>query len=171
MTGTEYVVKALISLLSMSVPPIGESYRGVEGHSSYLLRQAGQVLSGAMEIALRPHGLTGAQYGLLSVLRREPGASGADLARACNTTPQATNGVLATLERQSLIERRQHPTHGRILQVTMTGEGRRRLEAADRAMRGLRRAIERDFTPEDIATIKTWLVAAAQRLVQITSTG
>jgi DNA-binding MarR family transcriptional regulator len=51
------------------------------------------------------------------------------------------NGVLATLERQSLIERQQHPTHGRILQVTMTGEGRRRLEAADRAMRGLRRAI------------------------------
>jgi DNA-binding MarR family transcriptional regulator len=155
----------------MTVPPIGESYRGVEGNSSYLLRQAWLMLSGAMEISLRPHGLTGAQYGVLSVLRREPGASGADLARACNTTPQAMNGVLATLKRQSLIERHQHPTHGRILQVTMTEEGRRRLGAADRAMRELRRAIERSFTREDIATIKTWLVAAAQRLAQITSTG
>jgi DNA-binding MarR family transcriptional regulator len=152
----------------MSVPLIGQGYRGVEGHSSYLLRQAWQVLSGAVEVALRPHGLTGPQYGVLSVLRHHPGASGADLARATNTTPQAMNGVLATLERESLIERQRHPTHGRILQATLTGEGRRRLEAADPAIRGLRRAIERDFTPEDIATVKAWLVAAAQRLERIT---
>ena len=48
-----------------------------------------------METALRAHGLSGAQYAVLSVLARDPGMSGADLARACNTTPQAMNGVLA----------------------------------------------------------------------------
>jgi DNA-binding MarR family transcriptional regulator len=152
----------------MTIPLIGQGYRGVEGHSSFLLRQAWQVLSGAMEVALRPHGLTGPQYGVLSVLRHHPGASGADLARAINTTPQAMNGVLATLERESLIERQPHPTHGRILQATLTDEGQRRLQAADPAIRGLRRAIERDFTPEDIATVKAWLVATAQRLERIT---
>ena len=36
--------------------------------------------------------------------------SGADLARACNTTPQAMNGVLATLKREGLIYRHPHPT-------------------------------------------------------------
>ncbi len=152
----------------MTIPLIGQGYRGVEGHSSFLLRQAWQVLSGAMEVALRPHGLTGPQYGVLSVLRHHPGASGADLARAINTTPQAMNGVLATLERESLIERQPHPTHGRILQATLTDEGQRRLQAADPAIRGLRRAIERDFTPEDIATVKAFLVATAQRLERIT---
>jgi DNA-binding MarR family transcriptional regulator len=152
----------------VSVPVIGQSYRGVEGHSSYLLRQAWQALSAAMDLALRPHGLTGPQYGVLSVLAREPGASGADLARACNTTPQAMNGVLATLERESLIERRPHPTHGRILQATLTSEGQRRLEAAHPAMRALRREIERDFSSDEIATVKTWLVAAAQRLERAT---
>ncbi len=152
----------------MSVPAIGQSYRGVEGHSSYLLRQAWQALSAAMDLALRPHGLTGPQYGVLSVLAREPGASGADLARACNTTPQAMNGVLATLERESLIERRPHPTHGRILQATLTNEGQRRLEAAHPAMRALRREIECDFSSDEIATVKTWLVAAAQRLERAT---
>jgi DNA-binding MarR family transcriptional regulator len=152
----------------MSVPEIGHSYRGVEGHSSYLLRQAWQALSGAMDSALRPHGLTGPQYGVLSVLAREPGASGADLARACSTTPQAMNGVLATLERESLIDRRPHPTHGRILQATLTSEGHRRLEAAHPAMRTLRREIERDFTSDEIATVKTWLVATAQRLERAT---
>jgi DNA-binding MarR family transcriptional regulator len=155
-------------MCSMSVPAIGQSYRGVEGHSSYLLRQAGQALSGAMEVALRPHGLTPAQYGVLSVLARQPGTSGADLARACSTTPQAMNGVLGTLERDSLIERRPHPTHGRILQATLTTEGRRRLEAANPAMQALRRTIERDLTPDELATVKRWLVTTAQRLERAT---
>ncbi len=35
-----------------------------------------------MEMALRAHGLTGPEYAVLSVLARDPGASGADLARA-----------------------------------------------------------------------------------------
>jgi DNA-binding MarR family transcriptional regulator len=152
----------------MSVPAVGESYRGVEGHSGFLLRQAWRVLLGAMEIALRAHGLTPAQYGVLSVLAREPGASGADLARAINTTPQAMNGVLATLEREALIERRSHPTHGRILQATLTSEGQRRLEAANPSVRALERATERDFTQDEIATVKTWLVATAKRLERAT---
>ena len=152
----------------MTVPAIGQSYRGVEGHSGFLLRQAWRVLLGAMEIALRTHGLTPAQYGVLSVLAREPGASGADLARALNTTPQAMNGVLATLEREALIERSPHPTHGRILQATLTGEGQRRLEAANPTVRALERATEQDFTADEIATVKTWLVTTAQRLDRAT---
>jgi DNA-binding MarR family transcriptional regulator len=148
----------------MSVPAVGERYRGVEGHSGYLLRQAWHAFRGAMEMALRPHGLTPPQYAVLSVLARDPGASGADLARACNTTPQAMNGVLATLERASLVERHPHPTHGRILQVGLTSEGERRLEAATPAVRELEAAIEADFTADDIATVKTWLVATAARL-------
>src|SRR6266704_967200 len=141
----------------MTVPLIGERYRGVEGHIGFLLVQARHALTAAMGAALRPHGLTHPQHGVLSVLARDPGLSGADLARATDITPQAANEVLATLERKHLIERRPHPTHGRILQATLTDEGQRRLEAADPAMRGLRRAIERDFPPEDIATVKAWL--------------
>jgi DNA-binding MarR family transcriptional regulator len=77
------------------------------------------------------------------------------------------NGVLATLEREGLVERRPHPTHGRILQATLTGEGQRRLEAANPSIRALERATERDLTPDEIATVKTWLVTAAQRLEQV----
>jgi DNA-binding MarR family transcriptional regulator len=154
-------------MAAMSVPAIGESYRGPEGRSGYLLRQAWRALEGAMEIALRPHGLTPPQYGVLTVLAREPGASGADLARAVHTSPQAMNGVLATLERAAMIERRPHPTHGRILQATLTSEGRRRLEAANPSIRALERATERDWSSDEIATVKTWLVATAQRLERI----
>ena len=108
--------------------------------------------------------MTGAQYAALSVLARDPGMSGADLARASNTTPQAMNGVLGTLERDGLVERHPHPTHGRILQVTLTREGERRLEAATPAVRGLEDAIEADLDPQQIAAVKAWLVASAQNL-------
>src|SRR5919109_1392057 len=153
----------------MSAPRIGERYRGVEGDSGYLLRQAWNAFHGAMESALRNHGLTGAQYAVLSVLARDPGLSGADLARACNTTPQAMNGVLATLERDGLVERNPHPTHGRILQVTLTPEGERRLEAATPAVREIESAIEQEVAPDQIDAIKAWLVASAQRLEGLTS--
>jgi len=149
---------------AMAIPAIGEGYRGVEGHSGYLLRQAWHAFRTAMETQLRAHGLTGAQYAVLSVLARDPGASGAELARACNTTPQAMNGVLGTLERGGLIERRGHPTHGRILQATLTEEGRRRLAAANPAVRRLERSIERGFDAGEIAVVRRWLVEAAGRL-------
>jgi DNA-binding MarR family transcriptional regulator len=147
----------------MSIPVIGESYRGVEGHSGYLLRQAWQAFHNAMDDALRLHGINGSQYAVISVIARDPGASGADLARACNTTPQAMNGVLATLEREGLIERHPHPTHGRILQVKLTEEGTRRLDAATPQVRALERSIEKGFSATEIAVIKRWLVEAALR--------
>jgi DNA-binding MarR family transcriptional regulator len=151
----------------MSVPLIGERYRGVEGRSGYLLRQAWRWFHAAMEAALREHDLTGPQYGVLTVLAREPGASGADLARAVNTTPQAMNGVLATLEREGLVERHPHPTHGRILQARLTAEGERRVAAARPAVQALEDAIEKDFTAGEIAAAKEWLVTGAQRLERI----
>src|SRR4051812_38374547 len=151
---------------AMAIPAIGEGYRGVDGHSGYLLRQAWHAFRTAMEAALRAHGLSGAQYSVLSVLARDPGASGADLARACNTTPQAMNGVLVTLEKDGLIERHPHPTHGRILQAELTAEGRRRLRAATPAVRRLEAALERDFAADEIARVKAWLVAAAQTAVR-----
>ena len=148
----------------MTVPLIGERYRGVEGYIGFLLVQTWHALRAALDTALRPHDLTAPQYGALSVLARDPGLSGADLARASNITPQAINEVLATLERKHLIERHPHPTHGRIRQATLTDEGRRRLQAANPAVRALEATIEDGFTASEIATVKTWLVEAAKRL-------
>jgi DNA-binding MarR family transcriptional regulator len=142
------------------VPLIGEGYRGVDGYTGYLLGQTWHVFRNAMDAALRPHGLNVPQFGVLTVVARDPGVSGADLARAYSQTPQAMNGVLATLERDGLIERRAHPTHGRILQVTLTEQGRRRLAAATPAVRELEAVIDEGMDP----AVKEWLVAAAQRL-------
>ncbi|HLM07628.1 MAG TPA: MarR family transcriptional regulator [Blastococcus sp.] len=148
----------------MEIPVAGTDFRGIQGHSGYLLRQAWYAFSTAMENALRQHGLTGAQYAVLSVLARRPGLSGADLARACNTTPQAMNGVLATLDRERLVGRTAHPTHGRILQVNLTAAGRRRLDRATPAVRALEGTVEAELSSEQLVVVKGWLVTVAQRL-------
>jgi DNA-binding MarR family transcriptional regulator len=142
----------------MTIPRVGEGFRGVEGHVGYLLSQAWHAFRNAMDAALREHGLNGPQYAALSVLARDPGSSGADLARGCNTSAQAMNGVLSTLEREGLVERRPHPTHGRILQVWLTDEGERRLAAAAPEVRALEAAIGDD------AAVRAWLVETARRL-------
>ena len=148
----------------MQTPEVGEGYRGSEGHSGYLLRQAWYSFRNAMDAALREEGLSGAQYAALSVLARDPGMSGADLARVCNTTPQAMNGVLGTLEREALVARRAHPAHGRILQVFLTDEGRRRLDRATPRVRSVERAVEAGLTAAEVVTVKEWLVGTARRL-------
>ena len=115
--------------------------------------------------ALREHGLNAGQYAVLSVLSREPGASGADLARACNISPQAMNGVVATLERDGFVRRAPHPTHGRILQVSLTDEGEKRLAAARPVVDGLERIVEDGYSDKQIALVSEWLVSAAERMV------
>ena len=66
-----------------------------------------------------------------------------------------------------MVERQPHPSHGRILQVVLTREGERRLEAATPAVRALEDAIEEGHAPDEIAAVKAWLVASAQRLEEI----
>jgi DNA-binding MarR family transcriptional regulator len=149
----------------VAVPPVGEGYRGVEGHIGYLMRQTWHDFRGAMERVLREHELNAGQYAALTVLRRDPGLSSADLARGCNISPQAMNGVVATLERVGLVQRQPHATHGRILQITLTEEGERRVDEARSKITRLERTVEEGYSPEQIAIIKEWLVTAAQRMV------
>jgi DNA-binding MarR family transcriptional regulator len=149
----------------VAVPSIGEGYRGVDGRSGYLLRQAWHEFRGAMENVLREHELTTAQYAALTVLRREPGLSSAELARGCNISPQAMNGIVATLERDGLVERHPHATHGRILQITLTEEGGRRVDEARPKVMRLERIVDNGYSEEEIAIIKRWLVSAAERMV------
>jgi DNA-binding MarR family transcriptional regulator len=143
------------------VTPLGESYRGTEGRLGFLLVQAHRSLRNAMDAALRPSGLTSAQFGTLSVIVREPGLSAADLARVVPVTPQAMNLLVTALERDGLVERRPHPTHGRILEIHPTDAGIRKLEATYPIVIDLEDRIAAGLSERQLATIKRWLVNAA----------
>jgi DNA-binding MarR family transcriptional regulator len=102
----------------------------LDSRPGYLLKRAHQAFCAATDTALLNHGLTNAQYGALIVLEDAGRLSGAELARRCYVTAQAMNDIVVGLERRGLVERQPHPTHGRILEVSLSEGGRRALEAS-----------------------------------------
>jgi DNA-binding MarR family transcriptional regulator len=92
---------------------------------SLLIMQAYLYTRRSFDEALRKHGVSAAQLGVLNRIAARPGLSGAELAREMFTTPQAAQLMLATLERKGLVERAADPNHGRIIRSTLTDAGQK----------------------------------------------
>lgn len=103
-------------------------------HVGYRLKRAHAALRGAMDQALREYGLTVPQYACLEVLAARPGLSNADLARATFVTRQSMNVVLRGLQSEGLLTRPANAETGRARPATLTDEGTRRLNAAQRVV-------------------------------------
>ena len=113
----------------------------------YLIRQVNHALSRRLDTALKPYGLTQAQLSALAILGHEhpEPSSGAELSQRSGVTAPSMSAALADLTERGLVRRAAHPTHGRIVQVSITPSGRKLLRevqtatkvAEDRDMGGL----------------------------------
>lgn len=122
-----------------------------------LLKHAEQSLLKAKSAALKPVGLTLAQYVALVELEREQGVAAATLARACLVTPQAMMIVLKTMEQQGLIARRPHPRHANVLELHITDVGREALHAARTRVGPVERRVFDEFSAKELATLSVLL--------------
>ena len=122
-----------------------------------LLKQAEQSLLKAKSAALKPVGLTLAQYVALVELEREQGVAAATLARACLVTPQAMMIVLKTMEQQGLIARRSHPRHANVLELHITDVGREALHTARAQVGPVERRVFDSFSAKELATLSVLL--------------
>ncbi len=91
----------------------------------WLLKQAFYFTLTTVNDAVSEHGVSTAQIGVLRQLSNEPGLSGAELARRLLISPQGVQLALTALEKRNLVERKQDPQHGRILQAFLTDQGRK----------------------------------------------
>jgi DNA-binding MarR family transcriptional regulator len=96
----------------------------------WLLKQAFYFSLTTVNEAVKQHGVSTAQIGLLRQLTNEPGLSGAELARRLLITPQGVQIALTALEKRGLVQRRQDPQHGRILQAVRRPDSRRARDTA-----------------------------------------
>jgi DNA-binding MarR family transcriptional regulator len=92
-----------------------------------VLKHAERSMLSAKSHALKPAGLTLAQYVALDALEAQPGLAAASLARACLVTPQAIMVVLKAMDEQGLIVRSPHPRHENVLELRLTDVGREAL--------------------------------------------
>lgn len=72
---------------------------------------------------VNPGDLTLSQNATLARLEGAGWATTADLARAQSVKPQSMAAILASLERGGLVKRRPHPTDGRQVLFSLTGDG------------------------------------------------
>ena len=104
---------------------------------TYLVKRLEMAERARMDEVLRPLGVTLHQYTALSILERREGLSSAQLARRHFVTPQAMHQLVASMERDGLIQRRPDEANRRILRAWLTGRGADVLRACHAVVDGL----------------------------------
>jgi DNA-binding MarR family transcriptional regulator len=122
-----------------------------------LIRRAEQAMVRAKNAALKPVGLTLAQYVALVELDRRPGITAATLAKACLVTPQAMMILLKTMEQQGLITRSSHPRHPNVLELHLTDVGREAHHSARERVDPIERHVFGVFSAKDLIVLRGYL--------------
>jgi DNA-binding MarR family transcriptional regulator len=104
-----------------------------------------------MDAALEPLGIGVTQVAALLHLKRQPGLSGAELARRMLITPQSTATLLSNLERRGWIRRAPHAVHRALVEASLTEAGEAILRAGEARIAETDRAVSRglDDTARD----------------------
>lgn len=132
----------------------------------YRLKQAHAAMRGAMDAALRGHGLTTPQYVCLELLAGTPGISNSDLARGAFVTRQSMNVVVQGLQERGLITRPDRASQGRSRPTQLTPAGERALEAARASIQAIETAMVADLTPFQQQALTDALATCAASLAR-----
>jgi DNA-binding MarR family transcriptional regulator len=119
---------------------------------------------GQMDDRLRPERVTTAQFMVLKAIRNEPGASGAQLARACHMTPQSAQALLKSLEHGGWIVRTKDAVNERILTAKLTSSGVKLVEAGERLIRSIEKKLWDGIPESAVETLNKTLVRCLANL-------
>jgi len=129
----------ILSVAHCKVPVMAEPE--VEGGAGYLVKRVQQSMRRRCDAALRPTGLSMAQYAALRALADHPEASASELARLCFVTRQSLQDLLAGLRSAGLVRSAASPGQGRANALALTPVGRGRLAAGHAAVLDVERSM------------------------------
>jgi DNA-binding MarR family transcriptional regulator len=132
----------------------------------FALRNLMHTFRQTVEAAIRGHGLdlSFAHGMVLKTLSREPGSSGAQLARSAMVTAQSMNSLLRGMESTGLIVREKHPENRRIDCWFMTRTGFRQIEQAGDIIEGVMSKMLASISKGDAARLSELLQECATAL-------
>jgi len=130
------------------------------------LRQLMQTFRQSMDAGLRARGLdlSFAHGMVLRTLAREPGISGAQLARRTTVTAQSMNGLLRSMESTQLIVRERHAENRRTDCWYLTGVGLKQVEQAGEVVDEVMGQIRASMTRVDATRLVELLHKCAEAL-------
>lgn len=146
---------------AVRAPKRGPVFRLSES-PSHMLRRAEQFAAETFLKSDLPDGVTLRQTVLLAAIAEADGASQSDLVSATGVDRSTLAEMMARMERKGFISRSAAEDDGRAKSVSITGEGRRRLEAALPAMREVDRALIAAIPADRRASFRATLVALAK---------
>jgi DNA-binding MarR family transcriptional regulator len=136
----------------------------VEGGAGYLVKRVQQTLRRRCDAALRPTGLSMAQYTALRALADHPDASASELARLCFVTRQSLQDLLAGLRSSGLVRSSGVAGHGRATALALTAVGRKRLAAGHEAVLDVERSMVRGLSVSARHELAELLTRCAENL-------
>ncbi|WP_233425429.1 MarR family winged helix-turn-helix transcriptional regulator [Gordonia otitidis] len=128
------------------------------------IKAAEQAMIQAKTEALRPFGLTVAQYAALMSLHYVPEQSSAQLARVAAVTAQTMGQTLDKLEAKGLVTRKPSKVHRKVLVVSLTPAGEALVLRADEAPRAIEQRLGQAFTDAERAQLRDLLQRATASL-------
>jgi DNA-binding MarR family transcriptional regulator len=135
-----------------------------EHSAGYLVKRVQQSLRRRCDAALRPTGLSMAQYAALRALADLPDASASELARRCFVTRQSLQDLLTGLRSAGLVTDAPSAPRGRARALALTAAGRKRLVAGDAAVDAVDVAMVADLTAAERRALASMLVRCAENL-------
>jgi DNA-binding MarR family transcriptional regulator len=135
-----------------------------EGSAGYLVKRVQQSLRRRCDTALRPTGLSMAQYAALRALADLPEASASELARRCFVTRQSLQDLLTGLRAAGLVTDASSAPRGRARALALTAAGRARLAAGDAAVDAVDATMVADLTSTERTRLAGLLTRCAVNL-------
>ena len=130
----------------------------------YLVKRVQQSLRRRCDAALRPTGLSMAQYAAMRALADHPEASASELARLCFVTRQSLQELLAGLRAAGFVKDANRPPRGRARSLELTPSGAKRLAAAQTAVTGVESSMVEGISPSAHRQLAALLGQCARNL-------
>ncbi len=137
---------------------------GETRRSAMLMRRMLLGFKRLLDEELRPRAVTTAQLRFLHELKTRPGATGAQMARACYMTPQSAQALLARAVERGWVVRGKSAENHRLVTLRLTPMGERLLAHADAMLAGLEAAVWRGVTLAELRAMNDTLERGLQNL-------
>jgi DNA-binding MarR family transcriptional regulator len=147
-----------------SAEPTAARARRSSPRLTYVIGSLERILRRRMSEALAPLGLTLAQFTALSVLEANGQASNAQVAERSFITPQSANEVMNAMASRNWISREPDPTHGRIVLLQLTDEGRAVLRECEQAVRTIEKQMMEGIAADTAGSVQGHLETFVRNL-------
>src|SRR5690606_36035838 len=136
-------------------PRIDTSY--LETLLGYNARRAALAVITVFLQRMAPYGLRPVDFSVLTLIAHNPGITSRQLCTALDILPPNLVGMIKSLDRRGLIERKPPPTDGRAQGLHLSPAGIKLQKAAQRTATQLESDVAGQLSDEELQTLKTLL--------------